>query len=152
MKLNARKLAIASLLIPLVAGSWWLSQLTNAPEMASDGKHRHDPDYIVENFHTTVMTAQGRPQYDLSGAKLMHYSDDGSSTVEEPYLIQYAPDQAPTHARAKQGFLPKEAEYVRLMGDVNVARGRDPRSAGAEIRTHELTVQLDKSQRKGAGP
>lgn len=152
MKLNARKLAIAVILIALAAGSWWASRLTTSPESVSDGKQRHDPDYIVENFHTTVMTPQGRPQYQLSGRKLVHYGDDGSSAIEEPYLIQYTPGQAPTHARAKQGYLPKDAGSLRLTGNVNVARGRDPRGAGGDVRTQELTVQLDKSKGQGAAP
>ncbi len=152
MKLNVRKLAIAVILIALAAGSWWLSRLTTAPEIVTDSKQRHDPDYIVENFHTTVMTSQGRPQVELSGRRLVHYGDDGSSTIEEPYLIQYTPGQAPTHARAKQGYLPKDVDFVRLIGDVNVAHGRDPRGAGGDVRTQELIVQLDKSKGKGAAP
>ncbi len=148
MKLNLRHVGMAMTLLVLAFTSWWLSRIGTGHEIEFTGKQRHDPDYIVENFYNTVMTPQGRPEYELRGKRLVHYGDDGSSTVEQPYLIQYVPDQAPTHARAKEGYLPEDTSYIRLTGDVNVTRGRDPRSAGGEIRAETMTLQLDKSRTK----
>ena len=146
MKLTLRKLAIAAILVTLAAGSWWLSRFATAPVAVFDATQRHDPDYIAENFQNIVMTPAGRPQYELRGKRLTHYSDDGSSVIDQPYVIQYAPGQAPTHARAKEGYLPRGNGYIRLTGNVNVAHGRDPRGAGAEIQTQQLTLELDKSK------
>jgi lipopolysaccharide export system protein LptC len=148
VRLNTRTLAVAVILVGLAAGSWWLSRFTTVPVAIFDGKQRHDPSYIVENFHNTVMGEDGRPRYELRGARLLHYGDDGTSVIEQPYVIQYTPGQAPTHARAKSGFMPRGNHTIRLTGDVNIARGRDPRGAGAEIRTQEFTLELDKPARK----
>src|SRR5207237_1205834 len=129
MKPSVRTLVIGAILTALAAGSWWLSRFATVPVNVLAGRSRHEPDYIAENFHATVMTPEGRPQYELRGKRLLHYGDDGSSTVDQPYVIQYAPGQAPTHARAREGYLPRGNGFIRLSGDVNVARGRDPRGA-----------------------
>jgi lipopolysaccharide export system protein LptC len=105
---------------------------------------RHDPDYIVENFRATDMDDTGRPKHELSAIKLVRYSDDGSSELDKPYLIQHTPGQAPTHIRADKGYMPKQGDRIRFSGDVRLARGRDPKNAGGEIRTQTLTVQLDR--------
>jgi lipopolysaccharide export system protein LptC len=145
VKLDARKLAIAAVLTVGVAASWWLVRITEETDFTFDGKARHDPDFIVENFHSVVMSASGKPQYELRAKKLMHYGDDGSSAVDLPYVIQYTPGRAATHARAQHGYVPQETTYIRLTGDVHVAQGRDPRSAGADIRVQTLTLNLDKT-------
>lgn len=145
MKLDARKLAIAVVLIACAAASWWLVRLTEQSDFVFTGKERHDPDFVIENFYAVVMTAGGKPQYELRSKRLVHYGDDGSSEVELPYVIQYTPGRAPTHARAQKGYVPQETTYIRLTGDVHVAQGRDPRSAGADIRVQTLTLKLDKT-------
>jgi lipopolysaccharide export system protein LptC len=146
MKFTLRHLAIAATLAVLAAGSWWLTLLTNETEATFDGKQRHDPDLIAEGFHSVVMTAGGVRQYELRGERMVHFGDDGSSEVERPYFIQYVPGRAATHARAREGFVPEGSAYIRFRGDVHVAQGRDPKSAGGDVRTGELTVNLDRSR------
>lgn len=152
MNLNGRHLAIAAALTALATGSWWMTHITSVPSATPSGKLRHDPDYILENFHNIVMTPDGRPQYELRGKRLVHYGDDATSVIDQPYVIQYAPGRAPTHARAKSGFLPHNNSYIRLSGNVIATHGRDPRTAGAQITTQELTLELDKSARKNRSP
>jgi lipopolysaccharide export system protein LptC len=147
MKLSLRRLGFVVLLIVLAFGSWWLVRLTTETEAEFDGKLRHDPDFIVEEFEGTVMTARGKPQYEMQAKRLVHFGDDGSSEIEQPYLIQYNPDRAPLHASAKKGFVPKGTEFVKLMGDVHVAQGRDPRSAGGDMHVETFTFKLDKSKK-----
>lgn len=146
MNRGLRRLAVAVLLLVLAGGSWWLTHFTEEPEPAFDGKLRHDPDFIVEDFYTVVMTETGKPQYEMRGRRWVHFGDDGASEIEQPYLIQHTPGRAPLHARARSGFVPEGAALIRLTGDVHVAQGRDPKSAGGDIRTQEFTVTLDRSR------
>jgi lipopolysaccharide export system protein LptC len=145
VKLDTRKLGILAVLLSLASASWYLVRITGESEFTFTGKQRHDPDYIVEDFHSVVMAANGQPRYELRGKRLVHYGDDGSSQVEQPYMIQYEPGRAPTHARANQGYVPNGTPYIELTGDVHVAQGRDPKSAGADIRVEKFTMTLDKS-------
>ncbi|HKQ29938.1 MAG TPA: LPS export ABC transporter periplasmic protein LptC [Burkholderiales bacterium] len=145
MKVDARKLGILAVLLLLAGASWFLVRVAGEPEFLFTGKQRHDPDYIVEDFHSVVMTATGQPHYELRGKRLTHYGDDGSSTVEQPYVIQYERGRAPTHARAERGFVPNGTPYIELTGNVHVAQGRDPHSAGADIRVEKFMLTLNKS-------
>lgn len=144
MTLDLRKAAVAAALALAALGSWWLARTVAPPPPEFNGKSRHDPDYIVENFNATVMNENGRRKYLLSAKRLVHYGDDASSFLEQPYLIQYAEGLAPTHTRADTGWMPKEADEIRMSGHVQVARGRDPRGAGAEIRADKMNVRLNR--------
>lgn len=143
MNQDVKRLAIAAALILLAAGSWWLTRTVAVPEKAFDGRLRHDPDYTIGNFNATVMDARGRRRYTLSADQLIHYGDDGSSELEQPYLIQYHEGAAPVHTRADRGWMPKDRSEILLQGNAVSARGRDPRGAAAEIRTDKMKILLE---------
>lgn len=143
MILDAKRLAITATLLLLATGSWWLTRTVSVPEKVFDGKQRHDPDYTIENFSATVMDERGRRRYILSATNLIHYGDDGSSNLEQPYLIQYREGSVPIHTRADKGWMPRDAHELLLEGNAVSARGRDPRSAGGEIRVDKMKILLD---------
>ena len=143
MILDAKRIAIAASLLLLATGSWWLTRTVAVPEKTFDGKLRHDPDYTIENFHATVMDERGQRRYTLSAIRLIHYGDDGSSDLEQPYLVQYQEGSAPIHTRADKGWMPKERNEILLQGNAISARGRDPRSAGGEIHVDKMKILLD---------
>lgn len=143
MILDAKRLTIAITLVLLTTGSWWLTRTVTVPEKAFDGKLRHDPDYTIENFSATVMDERGQRRYTLSAVHLIHYGDDGSSELEQPYLVQYREGSAPIHTRADKGWMPQDKSEILLQGNAVSARGRDPRSAGGEIRVDKMKILLD---------
>ncbi|MCR4301183.1 MAG: LPS export ABC transporter periplasmic protein LptC [Sulfuricaulis sp.] len=144
MILGAKRLAIAASLLLLATGSWWLTRTVSVPEKIFDGKLRHDPDYTVENFNVTVMDAQGRRHYTLSAVHLIHYGDDGSSNLNQPYLVQYREGSPPVHTRADKGWMPKDRSEIILEGNTISSRGRDPRRAGGDIRVDKMKILLDR--------
>lgn len=144
MILDTKRIAIAATLLLLAAGSWWLTRTVSTPEKTFDGKARHDPDYTIESFNATVMNEIGRRRYVLSAARLIHYGDDGSSSLEQPYLIQFREGLAPVHTRADKGWMPKNNDEILMSGNVISAKGRDPQGAGGEIRTESMKILLDK--------
>ncbi len=144
MILDAKRIAIATALFLLATGTWWLTRAVVVPEKIFDGKARHDPDYTIENFEAAVMNEEGRRRYTLSAVVLVHYGDDGSSDLTQPYLIQYREGLAPVHTRADKGWMPKDGDQIVLNGNVISAQGRDPQGAGGEIRVDSMKVQLDK--------
>jgi lipopolysaccharide export system protein LptC len=143
MILDAKRLAIAATLLLLATGSWWLTRTVTVPETTFDGKLRHDPDYTIENFSATVMDEYGRRRYTLSAAHLIHYGDDGTSELEQPYLVQYREDSAPIHTRADRGWMPQDKSEILLQGNAISTQGRDPRSAGGQIRVDKMKILLD---------
>jgi lipopolysaccharide export system protein LptC len=144
MILDAKRIAFTVSLLLLAGGSWWLTHTVALPEKIFDGKTRHDPDYIIENFESTVMNANGRRRYTLSATRLAHYGDDNSSDLEQPHLIQYRTDLAPLHTRADKGWMPPGGNRILMSGNVVSAQGRDPQGAGGEIRTDSMNILLDR--------
>jgi len=144
MTLDAKRLAIAAALLLLATGSWWLTRTVGVPEKVFDGKARHDPDYIIENFDATVMNEDGRRRYTLAATRMVHYGDDGSSDLDQPYLIQFRENLAPIHTRADKGWMPKGGNQIMMSGNVVSAQGRDPRGAGGEIRADSMKILLDR--------
>ena len=144
MILDAKRLTITAALLLIATGSWWLTRTVGLPEKTFDGKARHDPDYIIENFDATVMNENGRRRYTLAAIRLVHYGDDDSSDLERPYLIQYRENLAPVHTRADKGRIPKGGNQIHMTGNVISAQGRDPQGAGGEIRTDSMNIMLDR--------
>lgn len=144
MIFDVRRVAIAATLILLATGSWWLTRTASVTEKPFDGKLRHDPDYIIESFSATVMDAQGRRRHVLSAERLVHYGDDGSSDLDQPYLIQYREGSVPLHTRADRGWMPADRSEILLQSNAVSARGRDPRGGGGEIRADKMKILLDK--------
>jgi lipopolysaccharide export system protein LptC len=142
MILDSKRLAITATLLLLATGSWWLTRTVGVPEKIFDGKARHDPDYTVDNFTATVMDEHGRRRYILAATRLVHYGDDGSSDLEQPYLIQQPDGSAPVHTRSDKGWIPKDGDQIVMSGNVHSAQGRDPKRAGGDIRTESMKIQL----------
>ena len=54
-----------TLLLTLTGLTFWLRYVTEQPEVGSDGKHRHDPDYIVHDATLRKIGQLGRLEYTL---------------------------------------------------------------------------------------
>lgn len=147
-RIDWAKPAVAAILLGLAVLSWWLPRSFAPTAGVAEPSRKHEPDYTVDNFTAVAVDARGQKQYELSARRLVHYSDDGSSELEEPYLIQYREGMAPTHSRARKGFLPDGGAYIELTGEVHVARGRDPLGAAADIRTDKMRVELEQPPTK----
>ncbi len=89
------------------------------------------------------MDEHGQRRYTLSAVHLIHYGDDGSSELEQPYLVQYREGSAPIHTRADKGWMPQDKSEILLQGNAISTQGRDPRSAGGEIRVDKMKILLD---------
>ena len=141
---DAKKIAIACVLVGLAGGSWWLSNRVNYRVAAKPAGVNHDPDYIVEDFTATVMNDQGLRHYVLRADKLVHYPDTGSSELDRPHFVQYREEQENLRANADKAWLTDKAAKILLTGDVHVLRNPDERFGGGEIDTETLTIILDK--------
>lgn len=143
MKLEARTAAVAVTLAALAGLTWWMSRSAQAPILPLHKPPQHEPDYIIERFNGVSLLQNGNRKYTLAATKLTHYADDGSSELEQPYLVQFG-EGAPVHTRAQRGWMPRDNSHILMSGHVRVARGRDPKSAGGEIVTESMKVILNK--------
>jgi lipopolysaccharide export system protein LptC len=109
------------ILIGSLAGvSYWLDFASRAPTGRNDGKTRHDPDYIVENFELRRFDPEGARQHTLRAPLMRHYPDDDSTVVLSPELTYH---RAPTtQVSAREAKVDSQAKHVELIDDVRVTR------------------------------
>ena len=91
------KILFISVLASLGLLSLWLQFgiIDNQP-VSFDGSERHDPDYYIENFTAVGMDEQGKRRYVLEAERMVHYPDDDTALLDNPHVIEYQPDGAPT--------------------------------------------------------
>lgn len=109
------------LLAGLLAGmSYWLELASRAPATTSDGKSRHDPDYIIKNFEVRRFDPQGNLQHTVVANLMRHYPDDDSTVVLAPRITYHR--DPPTFIQAREAQISSKGEHVRLIDDVRVTR------------------------------
>ena len=138
MKRSGEALFPIALMALLAAATFWLDRATQVEE-GRDGKKRHDPDYIVDNFYVRRFDVDGALQHSLRAQKMLHYPDDDSTEVIAPNLTYHS--TPPRFVSARTAWLDKDGKHARLDGNVRVigeGEGERPRT---EIATSVLYVQ-----------
>jgi lipopolysaccharide export system protein LptC len=127
----------------LVGLTLWLNQLVQAPYSRSDGKLRHDPDLVVENFSARKLGEDGRVLYTLAARKMVHYPDDDSALLESVQLEAFEPQRPRMTITADQGRLEQRGDRVHIEGNVVVLREADAKHEAARLTTDRLLVLPD---------
>ena len=131
-------------LLALLAGlSFWLQRAVTPGETKHDGKLRHDPDSMAENFLMRQFDDQGRVKYRLTAPYLEHYPDDDASQLKNPTLIQYRPGAPTLTVSGENARVTSKGEVVFLWDDVRVTRAATPERPESVARMPDLTVHPD---------
>lgn len=129
-----------SILLALTGLTFWLRVATELPELRHDGKHRHDPDYIVSDSTLRKFDLTGKLKYTLKADKIVHYPDDDSTDISKPNLIYFNPQKPPVSMRSEQGHVTNRDEQVDLFGDVRVSRAASGKDEELTAFTPDLTI------------
>jgi lipopolysaccharide export system protein LptC len=127
----------------LVGLTLWLEQLVQLPSARADGRLRHDPDLMVENFSARKLGEDGRVLYTLAARKMVHYPDDDSALLESVQLESFEPKQPKMTITADHGRLEQGGDRVHIEGNVVVLREADARNEEARLTTDRLLVLPD---------
>ncbi len=125
----------------LAAMTYWLYLASLPPANSRDGKSRHDPDYIVENFEVRRFDQVGTLQSTLRAGIMRHYPDDDSTIVLAPDLTYHR--VPPTHITAREASLDSGAKHVQLIDNVRVIRGGLDGKLNSVLTTTQLDVYPD---------
>ena len=132
------------ILLALLAGlSFWLQKAVDIGDSKHDGKQRHDPDAIAENFVVRRFDDTGNVKYRLTAPHLVHYPDDDSSELHSPVLVSYRAEAPPVTVRAKHAKVTSKGETVYLWDDVSVTRMATAERPEMVARMPDLTAQPD---------
>lgn len=143
MKSTSGQVFAIALLSLLAALSFWLDRTISAGVPEPDGKSRHDPDAIAENFSVLQFDENGRVKYRLVAPYLEHFPDDSSSELKNPTLTSYRPDAPPTTLTSRNARVANDGETVYLWDDVTAVRDATSERPAMVARMPDLTVQHD---------
>ncbi|MEO8385022.1 MAG: LPS export ABC transporter periplasmic protein LptC, partial [Betaproteobacteria bacterium] len=104
----------------LAALTFWLNQFVQLSAARGDGNKRHDPDLIVENFTAQALGETGEVQYTVKAARLAHFPDDDTSSMETVIFTALHPSLPPVVAIAPRGKLLAGVDEVIMEGGVVV--------------------------------
>ena len=143
MRFGSSQLFVIVLLALLAGLSFWLQRAVAPVEVVRDGKLRHDPDAIAENFMVRQFDEKGRIKYRLKAPYMMHFPDDDSSELKSPTLINYRPNAPQLTLTGKNAKVTSKGQTVFLWDDVKVVRAATPARPELVARMPDLTVQPD---------
>lgn len=132
------------ILLSLLAGlSFLLQYAVDRGDVPSNGKARHDPDAIAENFSILRFDERGQVKYRLIAPYMEHFPDDDSSLITSPTFVSYRPNAEPViisshHAKASAG-----GEVIFLWDDVITHREASSLRPAMVARMPDLTIQTE---------
>lgn len=109
--------------LALLAGlTFWLQKIVDRDALHSNGKLRHDPDAMAENFTLRHFDHEGRVKYRLIGPYMTHYADDDTSELKLPVLHAYRPGAPDITISSRQAKVTSKGETVYMWDDVVLTR------------------------------
>lgn len=130
-------------LLILAGLSFWLQSTVDRGETNHDGKFRHDPDAMAENFTVRRFDQNGQIKYRLTAPYLVHYPDDDTSELKSPTLISYQPEGATVTVMGDHAKVTAKGETIFLWDNVSVVREATPDRPEMVARMPDLTAQPD---------
>jgi len=141
MKFGSSQLFVIVLLALLAGLSFWLQRAVAPIEMVNDGKKRHDPDAMAENFMIRQFDERGQVKYRLTAPFMEHFPDDDTSELKSPTLTHYRPNAAPLTLTGKNAKVSSKGQTVFLWDEVKAVRAATADRPEMVARMPDLTVQ-----------
>ncbi len=131
------------LMAALALGTWWLVNVSPAPEAErAPLPPRHEPDYTMRNFTVQRFAADGRLRVQIEGVELRHYPDTDTLEIDSPRIRAYGPDGQVTNASAVRALANGDGSEVQLFGSAQVVREADKPQDVIEFRSEFLHAFL----------
>ena len=138
--MQQRNLIIGIILVVLALGTNWMISSTS-PEDPDAGSEEHKMDYYVNNFTTTLMGEDGKPFRRLSAKRMIHYPDDDTTELAEPYITLFEEMMPMWVIQSETGWLSGDGDLILLQGKVVMDRPKTPVLDPIHIVTRNLRVQ-----------
>jgi lipopolysaccharide export system protein LptC len=134
-----------SLLLTLTLLTFWLRYVTEMDAPKRDGKHRHDPDYILSNTVARKLDLNGQLKYTLRAVDIRHYPDDDTTDLTMPRLTHqnHGSAKPPLTVSARRGHLSNDNKQVDLYEDVRIHRPPSGKYEELTATMNALTVFPD---------
>lgn len=140
-----RDVKIYMLVLLLAAISWGLVEMFRVEYQTGDDSleaPKHSADYFSTGYLRKDLNEQGKLKSELAAKNILHYSDDGTTHIDNPKLTLYNSDPAtpPWVIKSEKGILSADGENLLLAGKVFIERTKAEGVRQMIIRTTNLRV------------
>lgn len=125
--------------------SWWLVRLTGLDQIGRAVVPAHSPDYFSKGYTKWEMNELGRLKSKLLADELIHYTDDGTTHLDNPLMFFYNEKTPPWVVKSETGILSADGKDLLLNGKVNVIREKAEGVRELKINTSNLKVKPETS-------
>lgn len=130
----------------LVLSSWFLADLFEPKEQVKVKVRDHSPDYFSNGYFKKEMGADGLVKNELLADKMIHYSDDKTTHLDNPVMTLYNSKGIPPWViKSEQGIVEADKDHIQLMGKVFASRAGTKALRSFQLNTSELRVKLSTS-------
>jgi lipopolysaccharide export system protein LptC len=141
-----RDLKIYAFVALLAAISWGIVEMVRSQHQTHETTVevvKHSADYFSKDYLRKDLNEQGRLKSELSAQSILHYSDDGTTHIEQPKLTLYNADPAipPWVVKSETGILSPDGEDLFLKGKVFIDRAKGTGTSQMIIKTSNLRVK-----------
>lgn len=137
-----RSYGIYLLLLLLLLSSWFLANFFQGKEIKAVKVVEHSADYFSTGYYKKEMNADGLVKNELNADKMIHYSDDQTTHLENPLMTLHNPELPPWVIKSETGILEPDGDHLLLAGEVFISREGTEKRQPFEINTSELRVRL----------
>jgi lipopolysaccharide export system protein LptC len=130
-------LPVVLLALLVLTAPLWLSQSlrTSSPQ---EGELGRLPDYMAENFSAVEMGEDGTTRHMLLAKKLVHYANDDTTDLEQPYFIETQPGKPVVQVKSDQAKISGNNENIYLLGNVMLLRNAGKGRGETDLTTSSL--------------
>lgn len=100
----------------------WLAQSPKVSSQVREAEPGRVPDYLMENITAVQMGDDGAARQMLFAKRVVHYADDDSVDLEEPYFVETQPGKPAVQAKSDQAKIVNQNKDIYLKGDVVLIR------------------------------
>jgi lipopolysaccharide export system protein LptC len=130
-------LPVVLLALLVLTAPLWLSQSlrTSSPQ---EGELGRLPDYMAENFSAVEMGEDGTTRHMLLAKKLVHYANDDTTDLEQPYFIETQPGKPVVQVKSDRAKISGNNENIYLLGNVMLFRNAGKGRGETDLTTSSL--------------
>jgi len=129
----------------LAISSWFLADLFEPKAVVKVPVIDHSPDYFSHGYYKKEMDKEGLLKNELTADKMIHYSDDETTHLDNPVMTLHSADVPPWVIKSETAILEADGDHLQLIGNVNVSRDGAKNLRPFVLNSSEMRVKLSTS-------
>lgn len=119
-----KNLYVYAVLMVLAIGSWWFFQASTETSSGAKTEPLRGSDYFSTGYSKIEMDANGIPKNKVIADRVVHYTDNDSTELDNPVMTIYKTDAPDWVIRSETGIVPAGGRDMFLNGKVYIQRAK----------------------------